>query len=133
MRTLFADTFYFLALLNPKDAKHQKAQDINATPNWRMITTAWILMEVADALATPPNRGLFLRLVDRLQASSTIEVIPLSMDVFNQGLRFYRERPDKRWPLTDCISFVLMQQRGITDALTGDHHFEQAGFVSLMK
>ena len=52
---------------------------------------------------------------------------------FDEGVRLYVARPDKDWSLTDCISFVVMRERGITEALTGDRHFEQAGFVALLK
>jgi predicted nucleic acid-binding protein len=50
-----------------------------------------------------------------------------------RGIQLYDSRPDKQWSLTDCISFVVMQDRGIVEALTGDHHFEQAGFTALLK
>jgi hypothetical protein len=53
--------------------------------------------------------------------------------LFDARVALYGERMDKDWPLTDCISFVVMQREGITDALTGDRHFEQAGFVPLLK
>lgn len=133
MKTLFADTFYFLALVNPEDAGHRKAQDINVTSGWRMITTAWVLTEVGDALAKPSNRGLFLRLLDRLQSSPNVQIVPFSMEVFHQGLGLFRARDDKEWTLTDCISFVIMQQHRVSEALTGDHHFEQAGYVALLR
>jgi hypothetical protein len=60
-------------------------------------------------------------------------IIPAEPQLYEEGIALYRARPDKDWSLTDCISFVVMKARGITEALTGDHHFEQAGFVALLK
>lgn len=68
-----------------------------------------------------------------LLSDPAVEIIPPSSGLFERGLRLFRERPDKGWSLTDCISFVVMEERGIRDALTGDHHFEQAGFAALLK
>ena len=53
-------------------------------------------------------------------------------ELFERGLALYNARPDKEWSLTDCISFVVMADEGLTDALTGDRHFEQAGFTALL-
>jgi predicted nucleic acid-binding protein len=60
-------------------------------------------------------------------------IVETSGKLFRTGVAFYSRRPDKDWSLTDCISFVVMRDRGITEALTGDHHFEQAGFKALLK
>jgi len=65
--------------------------------------------------------------------ASSFEVVPLSHEIFDQALDFYHQHHDKQWSLTDCTSFIVMQQRGITEALTGDRHFEQAGFTALLK
>src|SRR5438477_6244053 len=97
-----------------------------------ILTTAWILTEVGDAMAEPVNRPAFLRLVSWLRSSSDVEIVPCSPELFDRGVERYAERPDKEWSLTDCISFRVMEERGLTDALTGDHDFEQAGFVALL-
>ena len=60
-------------------------------------------------------------------------IVPAEQGLFDRGAALYAERPDKAWSLTDCISFVIMQDHGLRDAPTGDHHFEQAGFNLLMK
>lgn len=74
-----------------------------------------------------------MKLFDALKSEKkTIVLLPAPV-LFDAGVRLYRERPDKDWSLTDCISFVAMEERGIREALTGDHHFEQAGFVALLK
>jgi len=59
-------------------------------------------------------------------------VVRATTELIERGKELYRRRPDKEWPLTDCISFVVMQDEGLTEALTGDHHFEQAGFKALL-
>ena len=68
-----------------------------------------------------------------LQQQEKLTIIPASRELLDEGLNLYEDRPDKEWSLTDCISFVVMQREGLTEALTGDKHFEQAGFVSLLK
>jgi predicted nucleic acid-binding protein len=60
-------------------------------------------------------------------------IVPPETKLFDQGIEFYQCRPDKAWSLTDCLSFVVMTDLGISEALTGDHHFEQAGFRALLK
>jgi hypothetical protein len=90
-------------------------------------------LEVGDALATGPNRRLFPQWLDSLLASAHLEIVPATNDWFFRGLALYRARPDKEWSLTDCISFVVMGERSLTEALTSDHHFEQAGFAALLK
>jgi predicted nucleic acid-binding protein len=92
-----------------------------------------VLTEVADGLCRPPSRSGFLELWDRLSGNPRVRIEPVTDDVFNAGVELYRRRPDKPWSLTDCISFVVMEREGLTEALTGDHDFEQAGFVALLK
>jgi predicted nucleic acid-binding protein len=133
VKTYFADTFYFLALLNSRDPHHSRVANFNTSQRAHLVTTLWVLTEVADAMAAPQNRPLFLRLLERLQTSPMVAIIPFSEEAFAAGLRLYREREDKDWPLTDCISFPVMLREGITEALTGDRHFEQAGFVAMLR
>jgi predicted nucleic acid-binding protein len=133
MTTVFADTFYYLSLLNPDDRTHELSVQYSQTASLRTITTAWILTEVGDALALPANRGLFRALIETLRANPNVTIVPPSPELFELGIDLYHRRPDKDWPLTDCISFVVMQQNNLTDALTSDHHFEQAGFKALLK
>ena len=132
MNPLFADTFYFLALANSKDTAHAKALEFSRSHRGPLLTTTWVLTELADGLSRAKNRHLFLRVLDDLRSDPAHIVIPPSMDLFEEGIALYRSRPDKHWSLTDCISFVVMTERRLTDALTGDHHFEQAGFRALL-
>ncbi len=133
MTPCFAGSFYFLAILNPNDSSHRRVMAISGQLHRPIVTTAWVLTEVADALAQPGNRGLFLRLLQHLENDPGNTVVPPSEEVYEAGLNLYGQRSDKAWGLTDCISFVVMQQQGITEALTRDRHFEQAGFVTLLK
>jgi predicted nucleic acid-binding protein len=97
------------------------------------LTTAWVLTEVADGLVEERAISRFLDFYDQLQTRTDVAIIACADDLFRDGLELYRRRLDKEWSLTDCISFVVMQQHGLTDALTADHHFEQAGFTALLK
>lgn len=133
MKAIFADSYYYIALLSRDDAKHQRAVHLSHEQCLPTITTTWVLTEVADAMALPNQRGCFLALHRQLLEDPTVTIIPASQQLFDAGIELFAKRPDKSWPLTDCISFVVMESYGLTDALTGDHHFEQAGFTALMK
>jgi uncharacterized protein len=134
MKTVFADTFYFLALLNPSDQAHGKAVAFTSGNTVRMVTTEWVLTELADGLArSRRGRAEFLSTLADLQADADVAIVPCDQALMAEGVQLYAQRPDKEWSLTDCISFVVMIKKGITEALTGDHHFEQAGFVALLK
>jgi predicted nucleic acid-binding protein len=133
MSAVFADTFFFLALWNAKDAAHARAVALSGTLQGVLVTTAWVLTELGDAMSAPANRLEFIAILNDLSESPHVKIIPPDAALFDEGIQFYARRPDKEWSLTDCISFVVMTKEGITDALTGDHHFEQAGFVALLK
>ena len=133
MTACFADTFCFLAMMNPRDEDHERVTAFMSAFVRPLVTTAWVLTEVGDALADTPNRPIFTRFLSQLRSDSRSLVVPTSDNLFEEGVELYHERPDKEWSLTDCISFVVMQQQGLSEALTKDHHFEQAGFVALLK
>lgn len=132
MTALFADTFYYLALLNRDDAAHDSAREFARTLTGSKVTTAWVLTEIGDALAKPKQRGLFVGLLKRLRSDPTLTIIAASDELFGRGFDLYASRPDKGWSLTDCISFVVMREHGLTEALTADRHFSQAGFRALL-
>ena len=133
MKLVFADTFYFIALLSPTDRAAAKAQAFVATEHERLVTSYWVLLEVGNALARSRTRNSFVTTLDALRLADNVDIAPASDELFNRGVDLYRARLDKDWSLTDCISFDIMNERGITDALTADHHFEQAGFRALLK
>jgi predicted nucleic acid-binding protein len=128
----FADTFFFLALLNANDKKHhQGAVEANKADR-PILTSAWVLLELADHLCDSRNRHLFGEVLDALRHDRRVTVVDVDQVLFGRAIDLYRRRQDKDWSLTDCTSFILMADRGITEALTADHHFEQAGFVAVL-
>jgi predicted nucleic acid-binding protein len=133
MRTVFADAFYFVARLNRRDQHHERVISFSRDFRAKLVTTDWVLMEVADALAKSECRSRIREFFSHLRQSPGSEVVPASRDSLDKALEMYHEHTDKEWTLTDCVSFVVMRERGITEALTQDHHFEQAGFIALLK
>lgn len=133
MNAVFADTFYFLALLNTKDAAHARAVAAARALRGQLITTGWVLTELADAMSAPVNRREFISTLDDLRQNPHVQIFPPDVALFDEGVQRFADRLDKEWSLTDCISFVVMERTGLHEALTGDHHFEQAGFVALLK
>jgi len=133
MKPVFADTAFFLALINPRDRYYRSASSLNSRLNVPLLTTAWVLLEFANAISASHARKSFERLLIRLRSESDAKIIAPEPDLFERGCQLYVSRPDKEWSLTDCISFVIMEREGLTDALTADHHFEQAGFKILLQ
>jgi predicted nucleic acid-binding protein len=130
---IFANSFNFIALLNPADQDHAAAVAASQQLSTPLVTTNWVLVELADALGFPQTRPRVVAFLRRLGADPNIRVMPPGQHLYERGLDLYAWRPGKAWSLTDCISFVVMMDRGLTDALTGDHHFEQAGFRALLR
>jgi predicted nucleic acid-binding protein len=133
MNVVFADAFYFVARLNRRDTHHDRVVAFSREFRSRLLTTDWVLVEVADALAKSDSRPRLQEFVLHLRQSSSCEVVPASRELFDRALQLYHQHADKEWTFTDCVSFVVMRERGITSALTEDHHFEQAGFTALLK
>jgi uncharacterized protein len=130
---VFGDTVHFIALLSTTDRWHARAIAINRQSPGALVTTEWVLTEVGDAFSHPAARQKFIRLLQLLREQADVEIVPSTSDLFRRGADFFSARPDKEWSLTDCISFVVMNKHDINDALTNDHHFEQAGFRILLK
>jgi len=133
MTRIFADSYFFFAIINPRDPAHAKAMDFSQRNRAPLVTTAWVLTELADGLASTPRRQAFRSVLDDIEANPADLIVPANTETFEKGVELYHARPDKQWSLTDCISFVVMQDRQINEALTGDRHFEQAGFIALLK
>ncbi|MCW5550905.1 MAG: type II toxin-antitoxin system VapC family toxin [Verrucomicrobiae bacterium] len=133
MSAVFADTVYFLALLNPADQWHVCARDLSAHPlaTWsRRDSLRW---GVGDGLSRPSDRRRFARLLELLRAQPDVEIAPVSHQLFAPGCELHAQRPDKDWSLTDCTSFIVMKAKGLESALTADHHFAQTGYSVLMR
>jgi uncharacterized protein len=136
MKTVFADTGYWIALLDPQDTLYSKAIDLSiALAQGQICTSEMVLTEVLNHFS---KRGSFLRsaavaLIESLQANPSIIIILQTDDLFQQALTLYKQRPDQLWSHTDCASFWIMQQKSILEALAYDKHFEQAGFIALLR
>lgn len=135
MRTVFADSNYWIGLLNPKDNQHARAiAASNALGRVRLITSEMVLVEVLNGLARfPALRHQAVTLTDRIMTDPNTDVVPLSGMLFRDALAEYKRHLDKQWSIVDCASFVIMRQRGLHEALTHDHHFTQAGFTALLR
>ncbi len=132
MKAAFADTSYYQALLNPKDNWHESARQVSIAYRGTVMTSEYVLCELGALMSYGHLRGLFIELVNGLKSAPYVEIIPGSHYTFEKGLALFENRPDKDWSLTDCISFALMREMGLTDALTCDRHFEQAGFRAML-
>ena len=133
MNRVFADTVYYLALTNPRDQYAGAATRFTAGFSGAFVTTAWVLTEVANSLTRGADRGLFVELYHDLADDPRVTIVLSSQDLFKRGISLFAQRPDKEWSLTDSISFLVMREHGLTDALTADRHFEQAGFRVLLQ
>ena len=133
MKVVYADAFYFVARLNRRDQHHVRVLEFSRDFRARLLTSDWVLMEVADALAGSESRARVREFILHLRQAAACEIIPASRETLDRALELYHQHADKEWTLTDCVSFVIMRDRNVTDALTGDKHFEQAGFVALLK
>jgi predicted nucleic acid-binding protein len=133
MTAVFADTAFFVAYLNRHDEFHVAAcEQMRSVPD-RRVTTEFLLLELANFLSSSHVRTQVAAFWRDLVRSPRWEVVPATAGLLQTGLAQYDRRPDKQWSLTDCISFQVMQQNELTDALTTDHHFEQAGFQILLR
>lgn len=132
MKTTFADSFFFLAMMNARDACHGKAVSLSISLPGPIVTTQWVLAEVGNAFCKPQDKDRFIDLLALIDEDQRIQVVVASDLSFKRGAALFADRLDKAWSLVDCISFVVMSELVISEALTGDHHFEQAGFVTLL-
>jgi len=136
MRTIFADTFYWTALLNPRDEWHIRVISFSKNlVSVRLVTTDEVLTEFLNFFSgydMKMRQSVIERIQDILQ-NDYVQVIPQSHDTFLAGLELYRQRFDKQYSLTDCISMQTMKQREITEVLTHDRHFKQEGFTILFE
>src|SRR5204862_8054671 len=119
----------------PFHAPSVGALNVSWSSGGRPLTTSHVLAELAALLTSPfrVSKSQQIQLLRAIRADPVIEVVPADPTLDAAAWLLCESRPDKDWTLADCASFVIMQQRGLTDALTTDHHFEQAGFVRLLK
>ncbi|MFN6513129.1 MAG: type II toxin-antitoxin system VapC family toxin [Nostoc sp. CreGUA01] len=131
---LFLDTVFIQALLNKRDQYHHQAKAF--LPRVRAAMAVWVteavLVEVGNALAAV-NRPGGVQFIQQCYNTSNLQVVTVDTPLLMRALQLYNERPDKTWGLTDCISFVVMWEHGLMDAVTTDLHFVQAGFRALLR
>ena len=135
MKVIFADTSGWLAIVVKSDSLHEKAVEIYLRllkSNCRFIIHDAIMLEIGNSLSGSKFRNTVVKLKESIEKSNRIETVSLSPELIERGWKLYAERLDKDWGIVDCISFVLMNDLGITEALTADRHFEQAGFTKLL-
>ncbi len=136
MRAVFADAGYWIAIASSRDRLHAKAIAVaEGLGEYRIVTSELVLVEVLNGFA---EYGGYLRtkaaeLVLAAVGDPDIETVPQTPELFRSALALYQERPDKSWSLTDCASFLIMDRRQITGALTHDRHFEQRGYRTLLR
>lgn len=130
---LLLDTVFIQALLNRNDQYHARASSF--LPEVRKAAVVWVteavLTEVANALSSF-NRAGAARFIQQCYGTPNIQVVSVGTALFKRGLELFAARPDKQWSLTDCISFVVMRENGVSEAVTADRHFVQAGFRALL-
>ena len=139
MSDYFADSGYWFALIDEDDEFHTSATEyaiLLETQNDRIVTTQMVLNEVLNPRSgtTARQRQDAIALIDRIRQNRQVDVIPQSEEQFEEALALLRSVVnDKEWSITDCASFLAMRRLNITNALTGDRHFRQAGFTVLLK
>lgn len=136
MIEVFLDTSFAIALSSITDQNHVKAVQIAnqlEADKTRLVTTQAILLEIGNALSKQKYRTAAIQLLESLETDPNVEVVLLTYDLYKTAFDLYKQRKDKEWGLVDCISFIVMQNRGITNALTADSHFHQSGFRALLK
>jgi uncharacterized protein len=133
---LFLDAAYLIALAVTRDQHHERAMalrdELKLAPK-RLVTTRAVALEVGDALAKARYRPAAVQLLRAFERDPNVEVVPISEELYERALKLYQDRDDKEWGMTDCVSFVVMQDRGLTSALTPDEHYQQAGFRALLR
>ncbi len=133
---IFLDTGYVIALSVESDEYHDRAVELaekleaEAT---RLVTTRAILLEIGNTLSKERYRQATVELLDSLEQDPLVEIVSLSEELFAKAFELFRNRLDKEWGLVDCVSFIVMQENGLTEALTPDKHYKQAGFRALLQ
>lgn len=133
MNVVFLDTAFLIALVINDDVHHEAAIAWKKSLRGPLLTTEYVLLEFADALCGPPHRQKAIGTVQELRNDNDVQIVPASTARMDEGLNFFARYADKSWSLTDCISFVVMHRESVTDVLTSDRDFEQAGFRALLR
>jgi predicted nucleic acid-binding protein len=136
MKSIFADTSYLVAQVDENDEYHARATEAaKFVGEVKLVISEMVLVEFLNFFAErgPNYRAMASNLVDFLRTMNNVQIEPQRSELFRLAHILYKSREDKKWSLTDCASFKIMESLGIKEALTHDHHFEQAGFHALMR
>jgi len=134
MKQIFADTSYWIGLVNPRDQIHQKVIKITQQLfSVRLLTTEMVLGELLNSFSDSPFRRAVAGMVLKLRSDRNVRIVPQTSEQFESALRRYKQAADKSWSLTDCASFQVMEAEQIQAALTHDQHFAEAGFETLLR
>ncbi len=134
MKQIFADTSYWIGLVNPRDQIHQKVIEITQQlSSVRLATTEMVLVELLNSFSDSPFRRAVAGMVLKLRNDRNLRIVPQTSEQFESALQRYQQAEDKSWSLTDCASFHVMEAERIEAALTHDQHFAQAGFETLLR
>jgi uncharacterized protein len=129
VKRLFVDSFFYIALLNPKDRHHERAKTLSQTiGDSEFWTTDLVFVETVCSCQYPDISVAAAKLIRFVATEPSTKVVYLNAELFEKALNRYESRIETSWSFTDCLSFVVMEANDITDALTGDEHFRQAGF-----
>ena len=132
---VFLDASHAIAMASPRDPYHARARILaNQMRELSVsaVTTRGVMLEIGNALSRQRFRQQAVTLLNYFESDPNVEIVSVSDPLYQRALRLFRDRPDKDWGLTDCVSFIVMQDYGITEALTSDNHFIQAGFRALL-
>jgi len=134
MKQIFADTSYWIGLVNPRDQIHRKVIKITQQLfSVRLLTTEMVLGELLNSFSDSPFRRAVAGMVLKLRNDRNVRIVPQTSEQFESALQRYRQAADKSWSLTDCASFQVMEAEEMQAALTHDQHFAQAGFEALLR
>ncbi len=134
MKQIFADTSYWIALVNPRDQIHAKAVSVTQQlSSARILTSEMVLVELLNSFSDSPFRRAVAGMVLKLRNDRNVRIVPQTSEQFDSALRRYKQAADRSWSLTDCASFQVMETEQMQAALTHDQHFAQAGFETLLR
>jgi len=133
MTRTFVDTAFVVALVNSNDQYHAKAQNLSEMYETEpLIITDVVLLEIGNALARDYKKEA-IEIFESFRTSKEVLIVELSLEFFDKAFELYKKYTDKDWGMVDCISFIVMREYEVRNALTFDDHFRQAGFNVLMK
>jgi uncharacterized protein len=136
MKRVFADTVFWIAMLDPGHSLHPRATSaLEAAAGAQLVTSEMVLVETLNAfsVAGAQMRSAAVRMVEKLRARPNLVVVPQTPGFFEAAFQLYASRPDKGWSMVDCASFVIMRELRIDEALTFDKDLVQAGFQALVR